>query len=319
MPELYPYAAARVHAREPLLLGRQQLEQLLAAKTYEDCLKTLRGFGWDGGDTAEEILAAETEKTWKLMEELLPDPELFRMFRLPVDFNNAKAAVKSAVTQVQPEGVFLPGGSLAPEALLEAAKTGEFSKLPDWMAQPMEKARRLLLQTGDGQACDMLLDRAALEEMLREGERSDCPLLGEYAELFVAAADIKIALRAVKTNRPSSFLPEALASCRSVEKRALIEAARDGMEGLCRYLALTPYGDGAEALAAGASAFDKWRDNRVMSLIRREKANPFTLGPAAAHFLARQNEIAMVRMVLSAKRNGLDREDVEGRLRELYV
>ena len=168
MPELYPYAAARVHAREPLLLGRQQLEQLLAAKTYEDCLKTLRGFGWDGGDTAEEILAAETEKTWKLMEELLPDPELFRMFRLPVDFNNAKAAVKSAVTQVQPEGVFLPGGSLAPEALLEAAKTGEFSKLPDWMAQPMEKARKLLLQTGDGQACDVLLDRAALEEMLRE-------------------------------------------------------------------------------------------------------------------------------------------------------
>ena len=135
----------------------------------------------------------------------------------------------------------------------------------------------------------------------------------------MAAADIKIALRAVKTNRPSSFLPEALASCRSVEKRALIEAARDGMEGLCRYLALTPYGDGAEALAAGASAFDKWRDNRVMALIRREKANPFTLGPAAAHFLARQNEIAMVRMVLSAKRNGLDREDVEGRLRELYV
>ena len=147
MPELYPYAAARVHAREPLLLGRQQLEQLLAAKTYEDCLKTLRGFGWDGGDTAEEILAAETEKTWKLMEELLPDPELFRMFRLPVDFNNAKAAIKSAVTQVQPEGVFLPGGSLDPEALLEAAKTGEFSKLPDWMAQPMEKARKLLLQT----------------------------------------------------------------------------------------------------------------------------------------------------------------------------
>ena len=88
---------------------------------------------------------------------------------------------------------------------MEAAKTGEFSKLPDWMAQPMEKARRLLLQTGDGQACDVLLDRAALEETLREGERSDCPLLGEYAELFVAAADIKIA-PAGGENQPAFLL-----------------------------------------------------------------------------------------------------------------
>lgn len=64
MPELYPYAAARIHARELSLLSRQNLEQLLAAKTYDECLHSLHGMGWDEGDTAEEILAAETEKTW---------------------------------------------------------------------------------------------------------------------------------------------------------------------------------------------------------------------------------------------------------------
>ena len=37
MPELYPYAAARIHARELSLLSRQNLEQLLARNLYHWC------------------------------------------------------------------------------------------------------------------------------------------------------------------------------------------------------------------------------------------------------------------------------------------
>ena len=133
---LYPYAAARIHARELSLLSRQNLEQLLAAKNYDECLHSLHGMGWDEGDTAEEILAAETEKTWQLMGELLPELEVFQIFRLPVDFNNAKAAVKSVVTNVQAQHVFLSGGSIEPEALVKALKDNDFSQIPEWMKKP---------------------------------------------------------------------------------------------------------------------------------------------------------------------------------------
>lgn len=319
MPELYPYAAARIHARELSLLSRQNLEQLLAAKTYDECIHSLHGLGWTDGETAEEILAAETEKNWQLMGEILPDLSLFQIFRLPVDFNNAKAAVKSTVTNVKPEHVFLPGGTIPPEDLLKALMENDFSILPQWIREPLQEAQQVLLKTRDGQMCDVLLDKAALEAVLQEGGRSECALLGDYAELFVAAANLKIAQRAVTTGRPASFLPQALAECRTLSKKSLEEAAMDGMDGLEKYLSLTPYADAVPALKAGASAFDKWRDDRIMKLIQGEKANPFTLGPAAAYFLARQNEIAMVRIILSAKRNGLDVEAVQERLREMYV
>ena len=319
MPELYPYAAARVHAMEPSLLSRQNLDQLLAAKTYDECLNVLKGLGWDGGATAEEILAAETEKTWLLMGELLPEPEAFQMFRLPADFNNAKAAVKSAVTGAKAERVFLPGGSVPPEELLKAATESDFSRLPEYIGIPMKEAQHILLNTRDGQLCDVRLDRAALEAVLHEGRKSDCALLKEYAELFVTAADLKIAQRAVLTGRPYSFLKEALAECGTLDIGRLALAASGGLDGLEEYLTLTPYADAIAPLKAGASAFDKWRDDRIMALIQGEKANPFTLGPVAAYFLARQNEIAMVRIILSAKRNGLDAGSVQERLRVMYV
>lgn len=319
MPELYPYAAARIHARELSLLSRQNLDQLLAAKTYDECLHSLHGMGWDEGDTAEEILAAETERTWRLMEELLPELEVFQIFRLPVDFNNAKAAVKSVVTNVKAQHVFLSGGSIKPEALIKALKDNDFSLIPGWMAKPLQEAQQLLLKTRDGQLCDILLDKAALDAILLAGKNSECALLKEYAELFVAATDLKIAQRAILTGRPSSFLKAALAECDTLNLSRLESAALEGMDGLENYLSLTPYTDAIPALKAGASAFDKWRDDRIMALIQGEKANPFTLGPVAAYFLARQNEIAMVRIILSAKRNGLDEEDVQERLRVMYV
>lgn len=319
MPELYLYAAARIHARELSLLSRQNLDQLLAAKTYDECLHSLHGLGWDEGDTAEEILAAETEKTWQLMGELLPEPKVFQLFRLPADFNNAKAAVKSVVTNVQAHRVFLPGGSIQPESMVKALKENDFSAIPAWMAKPLQAAQQLLLKTRDGQLCDVLLDKAALDAMMEEGTNSECGLLKEYAQLFVAAADLKIVQRAIFTGRAPAFLEEALAACETLNLPRLRAAALEGMDGLESYLSLTDYADAIPALKAGASAFDKWRDDRIMALIQGEKANPFTLGPVAAYFLARQNEIAMVRIILSAKRNGLDEEDVQERLRVMYV
>jgi V/A-type H+-transporting ATPase subunit C len=53
--------------------------------------------------------------------------------------------------------------------------------------------------------------------------------------------------------------------------------------------------------------------------MKPQKTNPFTIGPLAAYILARQNEIKCVRMVLSAKLNGLPDDMIRERLREMYV
>lgn len=49
MSESYTYAVARIRANELALFNDQAIEQLLAAKSYEECIRLLQdkaGAGW---------------------------------------------------------------------------------------------------------------------------------------------------------------------------------------------------------------------------------------------------------------------------------
>ena len=170
MTEEYIYAVARVRSRELNLLSRQDVDQLMACRTYDECLRTLSDKGWGDGDpSAEAILAAEEEKTWAFIHELTDDLTPFKVLLYPTDYNNLKAAVKAVVTGVEPRDVFLPGGAVDPELMLRCVREGDFSELPETMAAAADEAYHTLLQTEDGQLCDVILDRACIADLLQCG------------------------------------------------------------------------------------------------------------------------------------------------------
>ncbi len=320
MTEEYIYAVARVRSRELSLLTRQDVDQLMACRTYDECLRTLSDKGWGGGDpSAEAVLAAEEEKTWAFIHELTDDLTPFKVLLYPTDYNNLKAAIKSVVTGVEPHDVFLPGGAVDPELLLRCVREGDFSELPEPMAAAADEAYHTLLQTEDGQLCDVILDKACLCGLLQCGRESGVDILRDYAELTAAVSDIKTAVRACKTGKSRAFLEAALAPCGTLDAASLAAAACRGLEDLFAYLAITPYGEAAEKLRESYSAFEKYCDDKVMDLIKEQKMNPFTVGPLFAYVLARRNEISTVRIILSGKLNELDDGMIRERLRDMYV
>ena len=278
--------------------------------------------GWGTGEpspTAEGLLAAEEAKTWDFLQEVAKDPAPLAPLLVPIDGNNLKAAIKCAATGTQPQGVFLPGGQWEPESLLEMAKARDFSSLPQAFAQAAEEASRAMLQTGDGQLCDVLVDRACLEEILRLGKASGLAVLERYGQWTVATADIQTAARACKAGKNREFLELALAPCDSLDVAALAQAAGQSMEPLLEYLESTPYSQGAQALRESFSAFEKWRDDQAMELVKGEKAEYESAGPLFAYAVARRREADTVRVILSGKRNGLEDGRIRERLRETYV
>ena len=321
MSQEYIYGVARVRAREVSLLGKNDLEQLMDCPGEEECLRVLRDKGWGSVDTttAEEILSAEEERTWAFLGELTQDTAPFGPLLVPTDCNNLKAAIKCAVKELEPKGVFLPGGRWEPDQLLAMAKERDFSPLPPAFAQAAEEASRAMLQTGDGQLCDVLVDRACLEEILRLGKASGLAVLERYGQWTVATADIQTAARACKAGKNREFLELALAPCDSLDVAALAQAAGQGMEPLLEYLESTPYSQGAQALRESFSAFEKWRDDQAMELVKGEKAEYESAGPLFAYAVARRREADTVRVILSGKRNGLEDGRIRERLRETYV
>ena len=101
--------------------------------------------------------------------------------------------------------------------------------------------------------------------------------------------------------------------------RTLAIAASENEEALIGYLETHGFREAAEALKESPSAFERWCDNHLIETIRPQKTNSVSMGPIIAYYLARQNEIKTVRIVLTAKANGFSEEATRERVREMYV
>lgn len=322
MSEQYTYAVARIRSLETALFSNAVIDRLIACSDYEQCLQLLTEKGWGGADVpmeAEAILAREEEKIWEVVKELKIDMDKFDVLSYPKLFHNLKAAIKEVCTSEKNRHIFYDDVSIPGEEMLAIIQEKDYAKLPVSMQDAAEKAYEALLHTADGQLCDVIIDRAALDAVYSAGREAKDDIIRDYAESTVAVADIKIAVRSQRTAKSLEFMTRAMARCESVDVARLAKAALNGMDAIKEYLAGTVYAGGAEALAESPSAFERWCDNRIIETISPQKYNAFTIGPVVAYVIARQNEIKTVRIILSGKLNELSDDSIRERVREMYV
>lgn len=318
----YTYAVARIRSKELLLFNAQTIEQLLSAKSYDECMRLLSDKGWGSGDSqisAEELLAQEREKTWDLIGELVPDMSVFDVFLYANDYHNLKAAIKQVCTGSEDFGLYFSHGTIPAKQLYDMVNAHDFYMLPAGMRAPAQEAYEALSQTGDGQLCDIIIDKAALEAIYAAGKDSKNDLIEKYAELTVAAADIKTAVRCSRTGKPLEFVKRALAECDTLNVARLAQTAVEGIDSICDYLSGTNYAEAVDALKQSPSVFERWCDNLMIRDIRPQQYISFGIGPLAAYILGRENEIKTVRIILSGKLNGLADASIRERVREMYV
>ena len=267
----------------------------------------------------EKLLADEKKKTWDLITELVDDMSIFNVLLLNYDYHNLKAAIKETCTEYKHANIYSEEGTVAPEIISKAIDSRDFSLLPVRMRSIAEEALESLLHTRDGQLCDIMIDKAALEAIRDAGKNTGCDILKLYGELTVVSSDIKVAVRAAKTGKDLAFLQKSLAACDTIDTVILSQAALEGTDAICNYLSSTKYADAVSELKTSPSAFERWCDNLIIRTIRPEIHHPFTVGPLAAYIIARENEIKTVRIILSGKINSLPEESIRERVREMYV
>ncbi len=318
----YTYAVARIRALEVSLFSDAVIEQLLACKTAEQALQFVTEKGWgdlSAGGNMDAVLKREEEKTWEVIRDVAPDMSVFDVLSYPKLYHNLKAAIKEVCTETQNPGIFYDDCAIPGKEMLQIVESREFSRLPGSMSRVAEEAFEALLHTRDGQLCDIMIDKAALEAIYEAGKRSGEPIIEDYADTTVAIADIKIAVRSQKTGKSADFMRSAMAECAGVNVEQLIRAALAGADEIAQYLEGTSYAGGAEALRESPSAFERWCDNRMIETLKPQKYETFSVGPLLGYLIARENEIKTVRIILTGKQNGFPDDAIRERIRETYV
>ena len=318
----YTYAVARIRALEVSLFSDAVIEQLLACKTAEQALQLVTEKGW--GDPSSDrdmdaVLKREEEKTWEVIRDVAPDMSVFDVLSYPKLYHNLKAAIKEVCTETRNPGIFYDDCQIPGREMLQIVENREFSKLPRGMSRVAEEAFDTLLHTRDGQLCDIMIDKAALDAICEAGRRSGEPIIQDYADTTVAIADIKIAVRSQKTGKSVDFMRSTMAECAGLNIEQLIRAALAGADEIAQYLEGTSYAGGADALRESPPAFERWCDNRMIETLKPQKYETFSVGPLLGYLIARENEIKTVRIILTGKQNGFPDEAIRERIREMYV
>lgn len=322
MQQDFTYAVARIRYRENKLLTDADLNTLLSAKDADAIIRQLRDKGWgetsDGNDP-DALLRRESEKVWEFIDEIVPEREAFDFLLVPNDFHNLKVAVKAITRDMKPDDMFIRNATVAPEDIYDAVGKREYDQLPEFLRDTAKEAMSALLQTSDGQLCDIIIDKACMEYVAKLGKENSEEIIRLYCELFVASADIKIAIRSAHTKKRLDFIQRSMAACDSLDIDRLATAASLSYEDVLKYLETTRYSAAIPAIRVSMSAFEKWCDDYVTEAMKPQKWEPFTIGPVVAYLIARENEIKAVRMILSAKINGLSDDVIKERLRLMYV
>ena len=318
----YAYAVARVRANELSPLTEADIDQLIDADSYESAMQMLSEHGWgdlDGVTDYPEYLEAHSTETWNLLEQLLDDIHVLDALLIQNDMQNLKAALKNLIVREDQTGLYNHSTVYDTDSVIEAVSEKRFGDLPKFMQEPARDAYNVLVSNANGQLSDAIIDQATLKEILTLGKESGSSMIEKIAELKVATADMKIALRSAKTGKSADFMDHSLAECSSVSIQALKDAAMNGEEAVLNYLADTPYKEGAEKYKENSSAFEKWADDQITECVNVAKYTSFGIEPLVAYYIASTAEVNSVRIILSAKKNNQPKEVMRERVRKLYV
>ena len=321
MQQDFTYAVARIRFRETKLLSDTDLNALLMSSDVDAVMRLLRDKGWgDNTDCRpEELLALEENKLWEFINETVDDISVLNFLLIPNDYHNLKVILKCITRDLDPDSMLIEDSVEDAQAIYKAIKSREYGDLPEYLQEVAQDAMTTLLQTSDGQLCDIIVDKACMEHVYRLGKESESDIIRLYCELFVVAADIKIAIRCANTKKKLDFIRRALAECDTLDVERLAQAACEGKDEVIAYLGTTEYRSAVDAIETSMSAFEKWCDDYMTNAMKPQKWEPFGIGPVVAYIIARQNEIKAVRMILSAKLNNLSENTIKERLRDMYV
>ena len=329
----YIYAVSRIRVKEKSLLTDSDISAMIAMKTEDEVLDYLQSKGWgtDADRTASAILAAEEDRTLEAMDDLGLDEETMNILSYPKMFHNLKTGIQEITTAESPGKAYYDLPGFGKEQVRSILERNAFDELPEALRQVAPTALEIMLKTKDGQMCDTIVDRACLEAMSDAARHSKNRLLQRYLELTVALTDIRIAVRASGMGKSEDYLRSAIAGTSLLDTDELIRAAAagktqpesgsdpDAESPLYRYLDHAGFSAAVEALKSSPAAFERWCDNELIDLIRPMRTVNESVGPVLAYYLARENEIKTVRIILTAKANDFPDEVIEERVRKMYV
>ncbi|MBR0277633.1 MAG: V-type ATPase subunit, partial [Clostridia bacterium] len=203
--------------------------------------------------------------------------------------------------------------------MYESVKNKSFDSLPKWISDTAAYAYELLTSTMDGQLFDMMIDKASLAKMIEFSKKSNSNFAIAITDTFVSLTNIKIALRLSESNKSDSVYDYAFCECDGIDVNLLKKASQKGKDEVVSYIEGTNYAKFSEYINKSYALFEKKCDNAILEMADSAKLISFGIEPLVAYYFAKEAECKTLKIIMNGKHIGLSKDEINERVRELYV
>lgn len=311
-----------IRIKELDFLSKEQFEAILKSKSLEQALQLLKSTIYADVSLAyEKALNAHLVQVYQEVIAEVPEHDVTDIFSLVYVYHNLKVLLKTELTGLSLDHLLLPVGRYTLEELTHAVKMSTSDTLPDSLLQAIEHVKLEYAEYQRIEAIDILLDRAYFEHLIYCAHRLNVPFICDMVYAWIDLYNSNVLLRLAHQPFSRSYLTSVLSDNGHIPLNQLIDLAMSKrLDSVYATLMSAPYAQALEIEKENFNAFmvEKNRDSVVHYYLQQAKLEPFGVLPILAYLYYKEMEIKNLRLMLSAKENGIDEQTIRERMRPVY-
>ena len=328
----YLYSVTRIRAMETKLLDKAKIERMIDARNADEIIKILSETEYGSSisemkdiEDYETIISKELSKTYELLREISPVPELTNLFSLRYDIQNLKTLLKSSYLGEENEGLLSDIGTIPSQRLAKMVKEKDFRDLDPMISECMEQIVGEFTVNPDPQLIDVTLDKCLYNLMYKTARDNKSIYLMDYISVQIDLINIKSLVRVKAMGYGRDFLKKVILLNGKLDYAFFNDIFDESLETLIEKLAFKDYGKVVEEgitsyiKTKSLTRFEKLSDDFIFELAKKGKYVAFGIEPLVGYLMAKENEAKIIRMIMVGKINEIPNELIRERLRDVYV
>lgn len=316
------YAGGRVAVLTTKLWTKDRFLRLAESSSLDMAVRSLVESGYGLGKTVdncndyEEILQAELASSVAFLNEMSCSPRITDCFLVRYDYLNAKVMMKCKYMREEPANLY-GCGLISTSKMWEGISVDDYRELPEPMQWALNAIDEQFVNGNRAPSViDNYLDRAMFKDVASRTKHVSVASVKNYFKISADVANLTcffrlkragIAISADCFAEGGTVKPQVFASLVEIPD-GFVNTKFEGK------------------LADIAKAVENGNFNEGVRLAEEYKRqtlvvgkNNFTVEPVICYFMSKLTEIDNIRTVLICVKNGVDKEKVKEKVKELYV
>jgi len=340
----YIYASAKLRALEPKILDETDIERMVDASDINSAFKVLNDT--DYGDNLlglepsdfHTALNSDFEQMYELLQRIIPKENLFELILLDRDFVNLKLFFKSKLYQVDvanyiKENVIYPTSHLKdfvyethihePAIIQAYINEQKGQTLDQEIKDVIYRVSRKVNEKTRPDEIDALLTQEYFDLKQNLAKDIGSQFIKKYVKMEIDSSNLLIWLRGKRLKLSKEQIKSKLISGGHADIKKMIMLYSEDARNLKSFV-------NANFDFKIVTAFDNFCDDDNLFLLEKaledykirfaRQAKRYSYGPEVVfgYFLAKQNAVNNIRIILTGKLNNMPLEAIKQTIREVY-